>query len=140
LGMVFIPLSTMAFSTLSPRFAAEAAGMFSLLRTIGSGIGVSLVVTVLTSHAQIAWHNLGEKLQPFNPALAPYLNQLGLNEHSPQAAAMLASELARQSQMIGFLDAYIFVTVAFAAMTPLVFLMKNSQAPTTSASTVAAAE
>jgi len=140
LGMVFIPLSTLAFSTLPERFAAEAAGMFSLLRTIGSGIGVSVVVTVLTSHAQIAWHNLGEKLQPFNPALTPYLSQLGLNEQSPQAAAVLAGELARQSQMIGFLDAYIFVTVAFAAMTPLVFIMKNSQASTTSTNTVAAAE
>jgi hypothetical protein len=25
------------------------------------------------------------------------------------------------------LDAYIFVTIAFAAMTPLVFIMKNTQ-------------
>jgi len=125
LGMVFIPLSTLAFSTLPQRFSAEAAGMYSLLRTIGSGIGVSVVATVLTSHTQVAWHNVGGQLQPYNPALAPYLNGLGLNEQAPQAAGVLAHELARQSQMIGFLDAYIFVTVAFAAMTPLVFVMKN---------------
>ena len=127
LGMVFIPLSTLAFSTLPQRFSAEAAGMYSLLRTIGSGIGVSVVATVLTSHAQIAWHNVGGQLQPFNPALAPYLNYLGLNEQAPQAAGVLAKELFRQSQMIGFLDAYIFVTIAFAAMTPLVFIMKNQR-------------
>jgi DHA2 family multidrug resistance protein len=127
LGMVFIPLSTLAFSTLPQRYSAEAAGMYSLLRTIGSGIGVSLVVTVLTRHAQVAWHNVGGQLQPFNPALAPYLNHLNLTEQAPQAAGVLAKELARQSQMIGFLDAYIFVTVAFAAMLPLVFIMKNQQ-------------
>ncbi len=125
LGMVFIPLSTLAFSTLPQRYAAEAAGMYSLMRTIGSGIGVSIVATVLTSHAQVAWHNVGGQLQSFNYALAPYLDSLGLSEQSPQAAGVLAKELARQSQMIGFLDAYIFVTVAFAAMTPLVFIMKN---------------
>lgn len=125
LGMIFIPLSTLAFSTLPPRHAAEAAGMFSLLRTIGSGIGVSVVVTVLTRHAQYAWHHLGAQLSPFNPAVEPYLNQLGMTLQSPQAPAILAKELGRQAQMIGFLDAYIFVTVAFAAMTPLVFIMKN---------------
>ena len=135
LGMVFIPLSTLAFSTLPQRFSAEAAGMYSLLRTIGSGIGVSLVATVLTRHAQVAWHNVGGQLQTFNPALSPYLNSLGLSEQAPQAAGVLAKELARQSQMIGFLDAYIFVTVAFAAMLPLVFVMKNTHAspPTTKA-------
>lgn len=133
LGMVFIPLSTLAFSTLPPRFSAEAAGMYSLLRTIGSGIGVSLVVTVLTRHAQVAWHNLGGQLQPFNPALAAYLSALNLSPQAPQAAGIMAGELARQSQMIGFLDAYIFVTVAFAAMLPLVFVMRNSRpAPTES--------
>ena len=132
LGLVFIPLSTLAFSTLPQRFSAEAAGMYSLLRTIGSGIGVSVVATILTSHAQVAWHNIGGQIQTFNPALAPYLNHLGLTESSPQAAGVLVKELARQSQMIGFLDAYIFVTVAFAVMLPLVFVMKNStKAPAT---------
>ncbi|MGD2171202.1 MAG: DHA2 family efflux MFS transporter permease subunit [Gammaproteobacteria bacterium] len=126
LGMVFIPLSTLAFSTLPQQYSAEAAGMYSLLRTIGSGIGVSVVVSVLTRHAQVAWNNVGGHVQPFNAALAPYLSRLGMNEHSPQAAAVLTRELARQSQMIGFLDAYIFVTVAFCAMLPLVFMMRNS--------------
>ena len=140
LGMVFIPLSTLAFSTLAPRFSAEAAGMYSLLRTIGSGIGVSVVATVLTSHAQVAWHNLGGQLQPFNPALGPYLNHLGLNPSTPQAAVVLVKELARQAQMIGFLDAYIFVTFAFAAMTPLVFIMKNTHSTLPSAAAVAVGE
>jgi DHA2 family multidrug resistance protein len=125
LGMVFIPLSTLAFATLPQRFSAEAAGMYSLLRTIGSGIGVSIVATVLIRHGQIAWHNVGAHLQTFNPALAPYLDRLGLTLDTPQSALMLSRELARQSQMIGFLDAYTFVTFAFAAMLPLVYVMKS---------------
>jgi len=133
LGMVFIPLSTLAFSTLPQQYSAEAAGMYSLLRTIGSGIGVSVVVSVLTRHAQVAWNNVGGHVQPFNAALAPYLHRLGLGEHSPQAAAILTKELARQAQMIGFLDAYIFVTVAFCAMLPLVFVMRNSNSPSQTA-------
>lgn len=124
LGMVFIPLSTLAFSTLPPRYAAEAAGMYSLLRTIGSGVGISLVAMMLTRHAQIAWHDIGAAINPYNPALPQYLEPLHLAAQSPQAAAVLTQELARQSQMVGFVDAYWFVAVAFAAMLPLVFLMK----------------
>ena len=125
LGMVFVPLSTLAFSTLPKRYAAEAAGMFSLLRTIGAGIGISLIATVLTRHGQIAWHNVGGHVSPYSPAVGEYLGGLGLSLHSPQAASVLAAELGRQAQMIAFLDAYTFVAVAFAAMLPMVFVMKN---------------
>ncbi len=127
LGMVFVPLSTLAFSTLPARYSAEAAGMFSLLRTIGSGIGISVVATVLTRHAQIAWHNVGSHIQSFNPELARYLGHLGIAAQTPQGVGVLAGELARQSQMIAFLDAYTFVAVAFAAMLPLVFVMKGGR-------------
>ena len=136
LGMIFVPLSTLAFSTLPERYSAEAAGIFSLLRTIGSGIGISLVATVLTRHAQIAWHNVGGNIQAFNPALGQYLGSIGLSMDSPQAPGVLARELLRQSQMIGFLDAYIFVAVAFAAMLPLVFIMKGRPAGATAPAAV----
>ena len=36
LGFLFVPLSTLAFSTLAPALRTEAAGMFSLMRNIGS--------------------------------------------------------------------------------------------------------
>jgi MFS transporter, DHA2 family, multidrug resistance protein len=138
LGMVFIPLSTMAFSTLAPQYAAEAAGMYSLLRTIGSGIGISVVATVLTTHAQIAWHHVGGDLQAYNPALLPYLNHLGISSITPESIGVLFRLLSRQSQMIGFLDAYMFVTVGFVVMTPLVFIMRNVPMDTPPAQTVAA--
>jgi DHA2 family multidrug resistance protein len=127
LGMVFIPLSTLAYSTLPDRYAPDAAGMYSLLRTIGSGIGISLVASVLTRHTQIAWHNVGSHIDAFNPELGRYLSHIGVPaQAAPQAAPLLAMELGRQSTMIGFLDAYTFVTVAFALMAPAVFIMRNT--------------
>ena len=129
LGMIFVPLSTLAFATLPKHLAAEAAGLFSLLRTIGSGIGISVVATVLTRHTQIAWHNLGGHIMPYNPAVGAYLGHLGLSLDAPQSAGILAGELARQAQMIAFLDAYIFVTIAFLCMLPLVFLLRRLVRP-----------
>jgi DHA2 family multidrug resistance protein len=130
LGMIFVPLSTVAFATLPKHLAAEAAGLFSLLRTIGSGIGISVVATVLTRHTQIAWHNLGGHIMPYSPAVGAYLGRLGLSLDAPQSAGVLAGELARQAQMIAFLDAYTFVTVAFLCMLPLVFVLRRLVHPT----------
>src|SRR5690606_24673979 len=39
LGLVFVPLSTLAFATLEPRFRTDAASLFSLMRNIGSSVG-----------------------------------------------------------------------------------------------------
>jgi len=125
LGMVFVPLSAVAFSTLAPRYAAEAAGIFSLLRTIGSAVGISIVATLLTRHTQIAWNQFGGNINLYNPAVHAYLHRLHMDVHSPAAPAILGQELGRQSQMIGFLDAYLLVTWSFLAMLPLVFVMKR---------------
>jgi DHA2 family multidrug resistance protein len=124
LGLVFVPLSTVAFSTLDPRYASEAAGLFSVLRTIGSAIGISIVVTVMTDHSQVAWNHLGGFLNSDNPALKDYLAQAHLGMHAAQTPYLLARELARQSSMAGILDGYYLVTWSFAAMLPLVFLLR----------------
>src|SRR5216684_4001507 len=126
LGMVFVPLSTVAFTTLPREASAEAAGIFSLMRTVGSSIGISIVTTVMIRHMQIAWNEIGGHIQPFNPALAPYLSGLNLNMSDPAAAGILAQELARQAQMVGLLDAFMFITWSFVFMLPLVLLLRRS--------------
>jgi DHA2 family multidrug resistance protein len=129
LGLVFVPLSTVAFSTLEPRYAAEAAGMYSVLRTIGSAIGISIVATVMTDHSQVAWNHLGGFIRPDNPALSDYLAEGQVGLQTAQAPLLLARELGRQSGMLGMLDAYTLVTWSFAAMLPLLLLLKHKKQP-----------
>jgi DHA2 family multidrug resistance protein len=125
LGLVFVPLSTIAFSTLPQRHAAEAAGVYSLLRTIGSGVGISIVATMMSRHTQIAWNHLGGHINTYNPALENYLNPLQLDPQSAVTPMLIARELGRQSQMIGILDAYVMVMWSFVMMLPLVFIMRH---------------
>jgi len=140
LGMVFVPLSTVAFTTLPREASAEAAGIFSLMRTVGSSIGISIVTTVMIRHMQIAWNEIGGHIQPFNPALAPYLSGLNLNMSDPAAAGILAQELARQAQMVGLLDAFMFITWSFVFMLPLVLLLRRSSRKPPAGAAVAAPE
>jgi len=124
LGLVFVPLSTVAFSTLEPRYASEAAGIYSVLRTIGSAIGISIVATVMTDHSQIAWNHLSGFINHSNPALADYLAQTPLTPDAPQLPLLIAKELGRQSSMLGMLDAYSLVTWSFLLMLPLVIVLR----------------
>ncbi len=128
LGMVFVPLSAVAFTTLPQRLAAEAAGIYSVMRTIGSSIGISLVATIMTNHTNIAWNNLDTNLTPFNPAVSDYLSGLHIPADTPLAAAILAKTLGHQASMLGMLDAFVMVTWSFALMLPLVFVLRRQAA------------
>ena len=51
--MVFVPLSTVAFATLDVRFRTDATALFSLVRNLGSSIGMSIVTVLMVRNTQI---------------------------------------------------------------------------------------
>lgn len=125
-GMVFVPLSAIAFSTLPNTQRSEAAGVFSLLRTVGGSIGISLTATLLERHGQISWNQLGGWINPFNTKVAHYLQPLHLSAADPQGVAILARLLHVQSQMVAFVDIYAAITLSFLLMIPIVFFLKKA--------------
>ncbi|OZB36027.1 MAG: MFS transporter [Halothiobacillus sp. 14-56-357] len=125
IGMIFVPLSTAAFSTLSPQFAAEAAGIYSLVRTVGSSIGISLVATLVSRHAQVAWNQLGGGVTIENPLTWQYLAPLHLQPDSPQGAAILGNVLREQANMLSYHDAFVMILASFLLMIPVAFALKT---------------
>ena len=61
-GLVFVPLSAATFATLSPEMRAQGTSLYSLVRNIGSSIGISLVQTLLTRNTVIAHASLAERV------------------------------------------------------------------------------
>lgn len=127
LGLVFVPLSTVAFVTLPDDMRAEAAGIFSLLRTIGSSIGISIVASMFARHSQMAWNQIGGSINPYNPNVNAYLHNLHLQPTDPAAITLLAQELGQQAQMVSFVNVFAFITWSFVIMLPLIFLIKNNR-------------
>ena len=125
IGMIFVPLSTAAFSTLAPQFAAEAAGIYSLVRTVGSSIGISLVATLVSRHAQVAWNQLGGGVTIENPLTWQYLAPLHLQPDSPQGAAILGNVLREQANMLSYHDAFVMILASFLLMIPVAFALKT---------------
>src|SRR3546814_7099057 len=69
-GLMFVPLSTIAFATLESRFRNEGAAMFTLIRNIGSAIGISALQAMTVRNASTVHSRLVEGIRPDNPALS----------------------------------------------------------------------
>ena len=49
LGLMFVPLNTVALSTIPPALRTQGTAMWTLIRNLGSSIGVSIVIANLTN-------------------------------------------------------------------------------------------
>ena len=117
IGLIWVPLTTLAFATLPAAMRGEAAGLLSLIRNIGSSAGIAAVGALLARSTQINHAQLGEHLTPFRlHEMAPML------QASP---ALLNSELTRQASMIGYLNDFHLMMIASALAAPLVFLLRR---------------
>lgn len=125
LGMVFVSLSTIAFATIDANLRTEAAGLFSLIRTIGGSIGISIAITLITRHTQISWHQLVTFIQPYNTSLYHYFNGIHASPTQPMSVAMLGGELYRQAEMLSFINVFAIIMWSFLGMIPLVFFLKK---------------
>lgn len=124
LGLVFVPLSTSTFSTLEPYMRRQGTAIFSLVRNIGSSIGISLVQFLLVRNTVIAHASLVERVTYANPAWSDLATGSAYNLHRPAAAAALDSVITQQATMIAYIDDFWFMCILSVAVLPLVFLLK----------------
>jgi DHA2 family multidrug resistance protein len=132
LGLVFVPLSTVAFATLDARFRTDATALFSLVRNIGSSIGISIVTVMLTRNAQINHGELSAQINPYNPNL--WIASPGAAQGDPAALSQLNGLVNVQSLMISYVDDFKLMMLVTLLALPLVFLLRRPQyAPATGA-------
>ena len=123
LGLVFVPLSTVAFATLDARFRTDAASLFSLVRNLGSSIGISIVTVVLTRNMQINHAELAAGMTPFNPNLiaASPLAAAG----DPTALTQIDGLVNMQALMISYINDFKLMMIVTLCAIPLVLLLRK---------------
>lgn len=127
IGMIIVPLSILAFSTMKETLRTEAAGLFSLVRTMGGSIGISIVITLLVRRTQLFWHELGSGIQPNNFAVYNYLYPLHTTPTQPLGIALLENELYRQAAMIAYINVFQALMWCFIIMIPLALFLKQGK-------------
>jgi DHA2 family multidrug resistance protein len=126
LGFVFIPLSTLAFATLAPRMRTEGTSLFSLIRNLGSSIGISVMVTLLSRNTAISQAEITTRITPFTDIPAnDAISSAALASGDPTTSALLASEIGRQASMIAYLDDFKLMMLITAVALPLLLLLRK---------------
>jgi DHA2 family multidrug resistance protein len=138
LGLVFVPLSTVAFATLELRFRTDAASLFSLVRNIGSGIGISIVTVMLTQNAQVNHTELGEAINPFNPNL--WVASPSAASGDITALAQLDRLVNQQAMMISYIDDFKLMMLVTLCAIPLALMLRKPKAAAPMAAPPAHAE
>ena len=123
-GLVFVPLSAATFATLSPEMRAQGTALYSLVRNIGSSIGISLVQTMLVRNTVIAHASLTERVTYANPAWHNPAIARAYDISTMSGAAMLDSAATQQAAMIAYIDDFWLMLFLTLAVTPLLLLIR----------------
>jgi DHA2 family multidrug resistance protein len=126
LGLIFPPLSTLAFATLPAHHRTEAAGIFNLARNAGSSVGVSVVIALFASntqavHAEIAEHVTWIKLMLLHGMPAMW------DPHRAAGVAALNAEITRQASMVAYVDDFVLMMAVTLAAIPLIALLRSAR-------------
>ena len=126
MGLLFVPLSTIAFATLPHHLRTEGAGLFTLVRNVGSSAGISALSAVQIQNLAISRTELTEHIRADNPALHAFGRHI--DPTSPMQLAGLAGQIARQAAMVSYIDSFkLIMIVCFLAM-PLLVLLRPPRA------------
>ena len=84
MGLVFLPLNGVSFSTLPMRMRTDGSSLLYLFRILGGSFGISVITTMLarnmqTSHVDLASQVTASSMNATYPSKANRLGTLGLS-------------------------------------------------------------
>ena len=124
IGFLTIPINIITFATLPAAMRIEAAGVYSLMRNLGSAIGISVTGALLEMNTQVNHALIAEEVGPFNRALQSAAIKRFWNLDSVHGAAVLNQEVVRQAEIIAYVDDFKLMLVLAIVVLPLLLLVR----------------
>ena len=126
IGFLAIPINIIAFATLPSAIRTEATSIYSLMRNLGSAIGISVTGALLQTNMQVNHADIAAGVSPFNRALQAVHTHLW-NIRSPHGMAMLNMEVTHQATIIAYIDDFKLMLVLAIIVVPLLLLVRTSR-------------
>jgi len=125
LSFLTVPTNVATLSSLPSEVRAEGAGFSTLARNLASGVGISVVNSLLTrntqvNHAAIAQHVTSVNRGFEDPVIARFWNP-----GTAAGRAALDAVVTRQAQIIAYIDDYKLLLIATLAVIPLLLVFKT---------------
>ena len=123
MGLIFMPMSLLVFTTLQPSLRADGAGVNALIRNLGNSIGISLMEVMYTRNSAAVHARLSEPIRADNPIMQSSGQILSLA--SPQGVAGLVGEVSRQASMVAYIDVFRLMAIITLVIAPLVLCVRS---------------
>jgi DHA2 family multidrug resistance protein len=134
MALVFVPLTTITMDPIPLQSMGYATSIYSLMRNIGSSIGISFVTTMLARRSQLHQARLVESITAYSPDAAEMLQSLGraaatagvdAYDAGREATALLYAQVQQQAALLSFVELFHLLGIMFLLTVPLVWLMKR---------------
>ena len=141
LGMIFVPLSTVALLNIPKYKIAQASGLFNTIRQIGGSFGVALLGSLLTRRTIFHMQAFSQTVDSSSPEFQNTLihaknfvmNTVGGSpaEVASRAKTMIALNLSSQSFIQGINDDFLVAALLSIVLVIPVLFLKISRAKST---------
>jgi MFS transporter, DHA2 family, multidrug resistance protein len=129
-GLVFTPMSVLAFATLAPNLRTYGTGVFTLVRNLGNSAGISIMEATFVSNTQVVHARLAGGISPENPNAVAALGGASAMS-SPVTMAGLNGQVTAQASMVSYIDVFHLMFLTTLAAIPLVLLLRKPTGPPT---------
>jgi DHA2 family multidrug resistance protein len=132
LAFLFVPISTIAYTTLPRELNSDATALFSMFRNVFGSVGISLATAQITQSMQTRQFYLSQWAtsfhQPYNDLVATYEAALISAGRAASAAHQIAvgrvyQVFLKQVQVLAYADVFLYCSVVAFAIVPICFLL-----------------
>ena len=123
-AVLWVPLSIVAFATLSLKLLPDASSIFHLLRNFGSSIFISVSVLTVSRTGKISYSELSENITVYTDVfqLPQVMGRWGVD--TLEGLTAIGSEVSRQALMVGYTNAFALYAMVSFVVLPLMLLVK----------------
>ena len=129
-GLMFAPLTALAYVTLAPVHRTEGTIVATMMRSLGSSAGISILQAGVIRQSAAAHNALADRTIPSDPAFAAAVPPL-LSPNTDFGVQALNGEVTRQAAMIGYDSMFSLMIVMVVVMAPLLLMLRPPRIPPT---------
>ena len=135
LAFLFVPNSTIAYSTIPRALNADATALYAMFRNVAGSIGISTATALAAERLQVHRAYLAGHLSPFDQGFVDTLSRytrtlqaMGRTAAEAQQTAMglLNHVLTQQAAVLAYADLFALTAAASFCVVPLTFLFRGS--------------
>lgn len=134
LGLLFVPITTLALSTLKGKEIGEGAAFTGMMRQLGGSFGIALITTFISRFGQQHRVDLISHLDATKFEVQQRIQQMqmsfmakgySVNEALDKAHKAIEGSVIKQSTVLSYMDVFLYLGILFLLCIPFMLMVKK---------------